>query len=75
MKKPHISTLTVFVERRSLGDVLMNTSIKLICKVRLKMLHGISLGLAYLHSLHPEIIHSDLKPSNILVGTIFHVLL
>ena len=37
-------------------------------KTRLDMLHEVSSGMKYLHSLNPPVIHGDLKIQNILVG-------
>jgi len=34
---------------------------------RLKLLHEVALGLAYLHGLNPPIVHGDIKPDNVLI--------
>jgi len=35
---------------------------------KVKMIHEVILGLTYLHTLSPPIIHADIKLSNVLVG-------
>ncbi len=68
VKTPNLCLVTEFVKKGSLRTILLDRSIKLPCKLRLKLLYGAASGLAYLHSLVPEVIHRDLKSSNILVS-------
>ncbi len=68
VKTPNLCLVTEFVKKGSLRTILLDRSIKLSWKLRLKLLYGAASGLAYLHSLVPEIIHQDLKSSDILVS-------
>jgi len=36
--------------------------------LKLSFAHGVVRGMEYLHSLKPSVIHSDLKPENVLVS-------
>jgi serine/threonine protein kinase len=56
-----------FVKRGSLRTLLSDATLKLPWQQRLRMLHGASLAISYLHSLEPVILHRDLKSSNLLV--------
>jgi serine/threonine protein kinase len=67
VKKPNLCLVTEFVKQGSLKDILLNPTIKLPLEHKLKLLHSAALGIHYLHSLHPAIIHRDLKSSNLLV--------
>lgn len=54
----------------------MNKRIKLTWELCIKIAKGAALGVFYLHSLNPVILHRDLKSSNILVCfTLFHLYL
>ncbi len=67
VKKPNLCLVTEFVKQGSLKDILLNPTIKLPWEHKLKLLHSAALGIHYLHSLHPVVIHRDLKSSNLLV--------
>ena len=47
---------------------LVETYVKIPWNVKLSILNDISLGLRYLHSKNPPIVHCDLTPNNILLG-------
>ncbi len=68
VKKPNLCIVTEFVKQGSMKDILQNSSVNLPWMQRLKMLKSVALGVNYLHTLNPIIIHGDLKPSNLLVG-------
>lgn len=70
MKKPNLCIVTEFLKQGSLRDILSNNTIKLAWQQRLRLLRSTALGLNYLHSLTPAIIHRDLKSSNLLVQTL-----
>ena len=53
-------SLTTFIAEQSKTILLHNA---------LSILHDVSLGLRYLHSRNPPIIHCDLTPNNILINT------
>ena len=42
---------------------------------KLKIAHGIALGMQYLHTLDSPIVHRDLKPANILISEDFSALI
>ena len=57
-----------FIEGADLHKMLVSTHGYLDkWRNRLTMIHQISCGMHHLHSLHPPVIHHDLKPRNILV--------
>ena len=53
--------------RCNLDDLLMQHSV-IPLEIKLQILHGISLGLRYLHTRDPPIIHKDLTSENVLVS-------
>jgi serine/threonine protein kinase len=59
------------IHHTCLQEVLANKSIKLTWQLRMKIARGAALGIFYLHSLDPVILHRDLKSSNILVRFMF----
>jgi serine/threonine protein kinase len=68
VKKPNLCVVTEFVKHGSLREVLANSrTIKLSWGQRLSMLLSAAVGLSYLHSLQPPVVHGDLKSSNLLV--------
>jgi serine/threonine protein kinase len=68
VKAPNLCIVTEFVKLGSLRELLHNTSgVKLEWLRRMRMLRSAALGINYLHSLRPVIVHRDLKSSNLLV--------
>jgi tRNA A-37 threonylcarbamoyl transferase component Bud32 len=67
VRSPNMCIITEWIPKGSLRDVLTNHSVKFPWPTRLRVLHGIVLGLSYLHSQSPPIMHRDLKSSNVLV--------
>lgn len=67
VKRPNLCIVTEYVKNGSLRDILHNQSIRLPLEQRIKLLHSAALGISYLHSLAPIIVHRDLKTSNLLV--------
>jgi hypothetical protein len=67
VKKPNLCIVTEFMKLGSLRDILANNGVKLAWKQKLRLLRSAALGINYLHSLHPVIVHRDVKPSNLLV--------
>ena len=47
---------------------LLEKHVKIPWNVKLSILNDVSLGLRYLHSKNPPIVHCDLTPNNILLG-------
>ncbi len=68
VKQPNLCIVTEFVRQGSLKEVLADNSHKLTWKQKLSMLRSAALGINYLHSLDPVIIHRSLKSSNLLVS-------
>jgi serine/threonine protein kinase len=68
VRSPNVCIVTEWMPKGSLSDVLADSSVKLAWPLRVNMVRGIALGLAYLHSQQPAaILHRDLKSSNVLV--------
>eukprot|EP01087_Luapelamoeba_hula_P013242 TRINITY_DN3788_c0_g2_i1.p1 TRINITY_DN3788_c0_g2~~TRINITY_DN3788_c0_g2_i1.p1 ORF type:complete len:1605 (+),score=191.21 TRINITY_DN3788_c0_g2_i1:33-4847(+) len=67
MQSPNLCIVTEYVKQGSLRDVLANKSNKLSWQLRMRIAKTAALGVYYLHSLEPVIMHRDLKSSNILV--------
>jgi serine/threonine protein kinase len=65
--------VTEYAKRGSVKDLLADGSVRLTWPQRIKLLRGTALGLNYLHSLHPVIVHRDVKPSNLLVDENWNV--
>ncbi len=67
--RPDLCIVTEYMSRGSLNDVLYNNRslIRLTWKLRLTMLYSAALGMDFLHSNSPTIVHRSLKPSNLLV--------
>src|SRR3990167_7483679 len=61
--------ITEYVDGGSVFDILRNKKeyFALTSLQKKNILHGLALGMAYLHALKPPIIHRDLKSHNILV--------
>ncbi len=67
VKQPNLCIVTEFVKQGSLKEILADNSHKLSWKQKLGLLRSAALGINYLHTLEPVIIHRDLKTSNLLV--------
>ncbi|KAJ7547376.1 hypothetical protein O6H91_08G082900 [Diphasiastrum complanatum] len=63
-----------YLEQRNLAQILLNqeTKVDIGWQIRFNIAFGIARGLAYLHEFRPQIIHGDLKASNILLDKSFH---
>jgi serine/threonine protein kinase len=59
--------VTEFVKQGSLRCILSNSSIKLKWEQKMLMLRGAAMGIHYLHTRQPSLIHRDLKSDNLLV--------
>jgi serine/threonine protein kinase len=64
--------VTEYMPRGSLRDVLNNTD-KIDWDLTVKMATDAAIGMNYLHTFDPPIIHRDLKSHNLLVDDNFHV--
>ncbi|ELR14073.1 protein kinase domain containing protein [Acanthamoeba castellanii str. Neff] len=73
VRSPNLCIVMEFVKRGSLRTLLSDATLKLPWQQRLRMLHGASLAISYLHSLEPVILHRDLKSSNLLVDEAWNV--
>src|SRR3990167_38392 len=67
------SIITEFMPMGSLQDVLFSKKINFSFKQRILVLKEISLGMNWLHSLSPPLLHRDLKSGNILLDNNFNV--
>ena len=65
--KNDLYIITEYMEKSSLKRVLDNKKIELSFKDQLKICLDISLGIYYIHSRKPKVLHRDLKSSNCLV--------
>ena len=66
---PGATTPSLVMERLYCSlDNLLGTHADIPLEIKLNLLHGISLGLRYLHTRSPPIIHQDLTSKNILVS-------
>eukprot|EP00727_Mastigamoeba_balamuthi_P012937 m51a1_g8266 putative serine threonine kinase (1615) ;mRNA; r:28556-34364 len=61
--------VTEFMPNGSMMDILLDKARPLPLKTRLAMLHDVCKGMAYLHYHEPQIVHCDLKSSNVLVDS------
>eukprot|EP00727_Mastigamoeba_balamuthi_P008205 m51a1_g4005 putative serine threonine kinase (748) ;mRNA; r:538573-544251 len=61
--------VTEFMPNGSMMDIISDSSRPLPLKTRLSMLLDICRGMSYLHFHEPQIIHCDLKSSNVLVDS------
>eukprot|EP00727_Mastigamoeba_balamuthi_P004797 m51a1_g14315 putative serine threonine protein (833) ;mRNA; r:5102-9953 len=57
-----------FMPRGSLLDVLSDRAIPMSTAIELSILNDVATGMAYLHSSSPQIIHRNLKSSNVLLS-------
>eukprot|EP00039_Didymoeca_costata_P014230 m.227923 g.227923 ORF g.227923 m.227923 type:complete len:800 (-) comp15974_c0_seq31:1845-4244(-) len=67
-KSDNLVIVTEFVEQGSLYSLLHEQNKALDMAAKIKLAHGIALGMSYLHSLSPPIIHRDLNSHNVLIG-------
>jgi len=67
VKRPNLCVVTEYVKQGSLRSILSNNTIKLRWQQKLMMLRGAAMGIHYLHTLTPSLIHRDLKSDNLLV--------
>ena len=67
--KPYLCIVTELMPRGELGTVLGGPALP--WATRLAIAEGTATGMAHLHSLHPPVIHRDLKPGNILLSADF----
>jgi len=75
---PNISIVTEFVKQGALKEILANNAIRLVWPKRLNMLRSAALGIAHLHGIGlpsggGTMVHSNLKPSNLLVDENWNV--
>lgn len=61
VRMPNLCLVMEYMGRGSLKDLLADKSIKMTWKRKLQLLKSAALGVNYLHSLQPCIIHRDLK--------------
>ncbi|GMH06954.1 hypothetical protein Nepgr_008794 [Nepenthes gracilis] len=66
-RPPNLSILTEFLPRGSLYKLLHRSSVQIDEKRRMKMALDVAKGMNYLHTMHPTIVHRDLKSPNLLV--------
>ena len=66
----HIAMLLPMMEQGSLWDILGDPA-ALTPQLRMRFVFHIALGMEYLHSFRPRIIHRDLKSENVLVDADF----
>jgi serine/threonine protein kinase len=73
VKRPNLCIVTEFVARGALKAVLSDNTIRLPWDLRIKLLRSAAIGLAYLHTRDPMIVHRDVKSSNLLVDEDWNV--
>ena len=72
MAKEDSMIVLEFMDHGSLYDVLHNETMALEGEIILPILRDIASGIRFLHAADPQIVHCDLKSSNILVdGMVF----
>lgn len=68
----HLGIVMEYLENGSL-DCLLKQVVPLPWALRFRILHEVALGMNYLHGLKPQVLHLDLKPSNVLLDENFRV--
>jgi hypothetical protein len=69
---PNMCIVTEWMPRGSLREVLDDTAQELDWPLRLSLVRGLALGLAFLHSSEPPILHRDLNSSNVLIDDLWN---
>lgn len=69
---PRLGLVMEFMENGSLSS-LRDRVPSVPWALRLRILHQVALGMNFLHSLSPPLLHLDLKPSNVLLDGELHV--
>ncbi|KAM9645966.1 LOW QUALITY PROTEIN: receptor-interacting serine/threonine-protein kinase 3 [Trichechus inunguis] len=64
--------VTRFMENGSLSELLQHQCPRPWQQLGCRLLHEVVLGMCYLHSLNPVLLHQDLKPSNVLLDLELH---
>jgi tRNA A-37 threonylcarbamoyl transferase component Bud32 len=72
LRSPNACIVTEWLPRGSLRDVLDDQTQELDWPLRLSLVRGVALGLAYLHSFAPAILHRDLNSSNVLIDDLWN---
>jgi serine/threonine protein kinase len=62
--------ITEFLHHGNMYDLLHNADFDLTHVFRLRMMHDIAKGMAFLHGTEPPIIHRDLKSPNVLMASL-----
>ncbi|XP_066484352.1 receptor-interacting serine/threonine-protein kinase 3-like isoform X2 [Tiliqua scincoides] len=69
---PRLGLVMEFMENGSLAS--LQSRVPLVpWALRLRVLHEVALGMNFLHSLKPPVLHLDLKPSNVLLDAELHI--
>ncbi|KAI8483495.1 hypothetical protein Bbelb_388270 [Branchiostoma belcheri] len=68
--EPNLAIVMPYMKNGNLADLLQDVDVP--WALRWRMAHEISLGMTFLHSLDPQIIHCDLKAQNVLFDDGFH---
>ncbi|KAJ6651880.1 hypothetical protein lerEdw1_015960, partial [Lerista edwardsae] len=69
---PSLGLVMEFMENGSLASLRSRVP-SMPWALRLRVLHEVALGMNFLHSLKPPLLHLDLKPSNVLLDAELHV--
>eukprot|EP00992_Anisonema_acinus_P009446 TRINITY_DN5665_c0_g1_i2.p1 TRINITY_DN5665_c0_g1~~TRINITY_DN5665_c0_g1_i2.p1 ORF type:complete len:233 (+),score=42.60 TRINITY_DN5665_c0_g1_i2:1017-1715(+) len=70
---PHLCIVTELMNGGNLYTLLQDEDVDLEWGLRLRWARDVARGMMYLHSLHPAIVHRDLKSPNILVNDYYMV--
>eukprot|EP01102_Stenamoeba_stenopodia_P014645 TRINITY_DN4885_c0_g1_i1.p1 TRINITY_DN4885_c0_g1~~TRINITY_DN4885_c0_g1_i1.p1 ORF type:complete len:602 (-),score=69.76 TRINITY_DN4885_c0_g1_i1:90-1895(-) len=73
VEAPNFALVTEFLDKGSLSDVLEDQTLDIDWPLKLKFAKEAALGLYYLHTFDPQIVHRDIKSSNFLVDHHFTV--